>query len=295
MTPKIVVSAGEDFGVFHDQNLQPAVFPLSEDAILNLIIAVSREPSNVDFGKASALFPEYVKVQAFAVLQAPDSSLDISIATKATDTTSDFYLLHHITLDEIPVTIASAKVTHGAFSTVGHNYMVCSIATNDTGEGRQLTKRDAKGHKSSNTEQSLPLVMVALKRPDRLTSTEDLSYVKFSKDATLITSWSLPVNQKKIYDVTLVTCPLGDGVFVLYGGFSGEMFLVFKVLDVDDDNNDDGFAVQIFCPEGKSIDTLSFLHLLLNACAFYTIMLTCPIGATCLAWFLDPARYGPSC
>ncbi|KAI1634144.1 hypothetical protein F4809DRAFT_643774 [Biscogniauxia mediterranea] len=39
------------------------------------------------------------------------------------------------------------------------------------------------------------------------------------------------------------------------------MFLVFKILDDDDDNSDDGFAVQISCPE----------------------------GATCLASFLDPA------
>lgn len=100
--------------------------------------------------------------------------------------------------------------------------------------------------------------MVAFERADRLTSTEDLSYAKFGKDATLITSWSLPVNPKKIYDVTLVTCPLGDGVFVLCEGFSGEMFLVFKILDGDDDDSDDGLAVQISCPEGKSICRLSF-------------------------------------
>lgn len=258
LTSNVAVPAGENFGVFHDQNLQPAVFALSEDGILNLIITVDREPSKIDFGKSSALFPEDAKVEAFAVLQAPDSSLDICIATKATDSTSDFYLLHHITLDEIPGTMPSAKVTHGVFPAVDHIYMVCSSATDDMGEGRQLTKRDAKGHKSSDTEQSLPLVMVAFERPDRLTSTEDLSYVKFGKDATLITSWSLPVNPKKIYDVTLATCPLGDGVFVLYEGFSGEMFLVFKVLDGDDDDSDDGFAVQISCPEGKSIFCLLF-------------------------------------
>lgn len=92
--------------------------------------------------------------------------------------------------------------------------------------------------------------MVAFKRSDRLTSTEDLSYVKFGKKATLVTSWSLPVDPMKVYDVTLVTCPLGDGVFVLYQGFSGKMFLVFKVLDGDDD---DGFVVSVTCPEGKAI------------------------------------------
>ncbi|KAI5926244.1 hypothetical protein F4810DRAFT_586578 [Camillea tinctor] len=234
------VPAGQNFGVFHDKNLQPAVFALGEDGILNLIITIGREPSKVDFGKASALFPEDTEVQAFAVLQSPDSSLDICIATKATDTTSNFYLLHHITLDEIPGTMPSAKVIHGVFPTVDHIYM---------------------GHKSSDMEQSLPLVMVAFTRPDRLTSTEDLSYVKFGDEASLVTSWSLPVNPKKIYDVTLGTCPLGDGVFVLYEGFSEEMFLVFKVLDGDDDDDGDGFAVQINCPE----------------------------RATCLASYLDPA------
>ncbi|XXH03862.1 hypothetical protein Hte_010268 [Hypoxylon texense] len=233
------VPAGESFGVFNDQSLQPAIFALSEDAILNLIVTADREPAKFDFGKLCGLFPGGVIIQAFAVLQAPDSSLDICIATKATDTTSNFYLLHHITLDEIIGTTPSAKVTRGVFPTVDHIYM-----------------RGVKGHKSSDGEQTFPLVMVAFQRSDRLTSTEDLSYVKFGKEATLVTSWSLPVNPKRIYDVTLVTCPLGDGVFVLYEGFEGRMFSVFKVLDGDDE-----FVVSVTCPE----------------------------GATCLASFLDPA------
>lgn len=45
LTSNVAVPAGENFGVFHDQNLQPAVFALSEDGILNLIITVDREPS----------------------------------------------------------------------------------------------------------------------------------------------------------------------------------------------------------------------------------------------------------
>lgn len=126
--------AGENFGVFYDQTFQPAVFALGEDGILNLIITIGREPTKVDFGEASALFPKDVQVQAFAVLQAPDSSLDICIATKATDTTSDFYLLHHITLDEIVGTMPSAKVTHGVFPTVDHIYMVCSMSRKNTGK-----------------------------------------------------------------------------------------------------------------------------------------------------------------
>ncbi|KAH1709856.1 hypothetical protein KXX40_009468, partial [Aspergillus fumigatus] len=105
--------------------------------------------------------------------------------------------------------------------------------------------------------------MVAFKRPDRLTSTEDLNYVKFvDKQATLVKSWSLPVNPKKIYNIALITCPLGDGVMVLYEGFTGGMFLVFKVLDGGEDDDGDDFAVQVPCPK----------------------------GATCLASFLDPAK-----
>lgn len=95
--------------------------------------------------------------------------------------------------------------------------------------------------------------MVAFQRPDRLASTEDLNYVQFGTEATLVTPWSLPVNPKKIYAVTLGTCSMGDGVFILYEGFSGDMYLVFKVLDDDDDDSDDGFAVQIACPEGTFI------------------------------------------
>ncbi|KAF7175180.1 hypothetical protein CNMCM7691_006584 [Aspergillus felis] len=227
------VPAGENFGVFHDKEWQPAVFALGEDGILSLIITVGREPTKIDFARASGLFSQDVKVQAFAVLQAPDSSLDICIATEASDTTSNFYLLHHITLDEIPGTMPSAKVIQGFFPTVHHIFM------------------------------ALPLVMVAFKRPDRLTSTEDLNYVKFvNKDAILVRSWSLPVDSKKIYDITLVTCPLGDGVMVLYEGFTGHMYLVFKVLDGGDDDDGDDFAVQVPCPN----------------------------GATCLASFLDPAK-----
>ncbi|PYH40187.1 uncharacterized protein BP01DRAFT_410995 [Aspergillus saccharolyticus JOP 1030-1] len=235
------VPAGENFGVFHDQQWQPAVFALGEDHILSLIITVDREPKKYDFAKISGLFSQEVEVQAFAVLQAPDSSLDICIATKASDTTSNFYLLHHITLDEIPGTVPSAKVIQGVFPTVDHIYM---------------------GHKSSDSDQTLPLVMVAFQRPDRLTKTEDLNYVKVEgKKATLVTEWSLPVNPEKILDVTLVTCPLGEGVMVLYEGFSGGMFLVFKVLATDD-GSDPGFAVQVPCPD----------------------------GASCLASFLDPAK-----
>ncbi|KAJ8212576.1 hypothetical protein LV164_002350 [Aspergillus fumigatus] len=224
------------------EDWQPAVFALGEDGILSLIITVGREPTKINFTKASGLFSEDVKVQAFAVLQAPDSSLDICIATEASDTTSNFYLLHHITLDEIPGTMPSAKVIQGVFPTVRHIFM---------------------GHKSGDSQQALPLVMVAFKRPDRLTSTEDLNYVKFvDKQATLVKSWSLPVNPKKIYNIALITCPLGDGVMVLYEGFTGGMFLVFKVLDGGEDDDGDDFAVQVPCPK----------------------------GATCLASFLDPAK-----
>lgn len=96
--------------------------------------------------------------------------------------------------------------------------------------------------------------MVAFKRPDRLTSNEDLNYVKFvDKQATLVKSWSLPVNPKKIYNIALITCPLGDGVMVLYEGFTGGMFLVFKVLDGGEDDDGDDFAVQVPCPKGKDI------------------------------------------
>lgn len=121
------VSAGEAFGVFHDQQWQPAVFALGEDSILSLIITVGREPKKFDFAKLSGLFSVDVKVQAFAVLQAPDGSLDICIATKASDTTSNFYLLHNITLDEILGTMPSAKVIQGVFPTVDHIYMVCYV------------------------------------------------------------------------------------------------------------------------------------------------------------------------
>ncbi|PYI24824.1 hypothetical protein BO86DRAFT_433701 [Aspergillus japonicus CBS 114.51] len=235
------VPAGESFGVFHDQQWQPAVFALGEDSILSLIITVGREPQKYDFAKLSGLFSQDVKVQAFAVLQATDGSLDICIATEASNTTSNFYLLHNITLDEIPGTVPSAKVIQGTFPTVDHIYM---------------------GHKPSDAERALPLIMVAFQRADRLTKTEDLNYVKIErKKATLVEHWSLPVNPEKILDVTLVTCLMGDGVMVLYQGFSGEKFLVFKVLAADDDDSV-GFQVQVPCPE----------------------------GATCLASFLDPAK-----
>ncbi|KAL4984975.1 hypothetical protein BDW68DRAFT_193269 [Aspergillus falconensis] len=228
------VPAGEHFAVFNDIQQQPAVFSLGDNGVLNMIITANREPTRYDFAKQSNLFPKDVQVQAFAVQQAPDSSLDICIATKASDKESDFYLLHHITLDEITGTIPSAKLTHGLFRTIDHIYM---------------------GHKSTDNAQAMPLVMVAFQRADRLTSTEDLSYVRFAHGiATLVTPWSLPVNPKKIVDVTLITCSIGNGVMVLYEGFdSGKMYLVFKVLDSDDDDDiGDGFAVQVSCPAGAT-------------------------------------------
>lgn len=71
--------------------------------------------------------------------------------------------------------------------------------------------------------------MVAFKRPDRLADTQDLRFVEFENNsANLLGSWDLATNPSKILDVCMGTCALGDGAFVLYQSFEGQMHLQFK-------------------------------------------------------------------
>lgn len=87
--------------------------------------------------------------------------------------------------------------------------------------------------------------MVAFQRPDRLASTEDLRFVQFIQNqATLLGPWSLAANPKRIIDVALGTCALGDGVFVLYETFSGPTHIQFKFF------TGSTMVVEPICPTG---------------------------------------------
>lgn len=221
------VPAGENFGVFQDKQLQPAVLALSQDSFLYLVINVKGQSIKFNFRETSGIAKGKGKVQAFAVQQAPDLTLDICIATEADKKISDFYLLHGVTLEEITGAIPQSKIIHGQFPTVHHIYM-----------GKKPT---------SKAERALPLVMVAFIRPDRLTKTEDLNFVLFDKEATLRGDWRLATNPQKILDVSLGTCPRGDGVFVLYKGFNdNDVYVQFKMFSGDSED----MAVQLICPKG---------------------------------------------
>ncbi|PNP58955.1 hypothetical protein THARTR1_01203 [Trichoderma harzianum] len=233
------IPAGQHFAVFRDSDMDPGVFSLSEDSYLYLITVVNGKATKIDFGSVSGVVPKGVKVQAFAVVQAPDSTLDICIATPgANAATSSFTLLYGVTFAELQGPIPSSKIIRGAsFPTVDHIYM---------------------SNKSTDTKRTLPLVMVAFQRPDRIASTEDLRFVQFLQNqATLLGPWSLAANPKRIIDVVLGTCALGDGVFVLYETFSGPTHIQFK----------------FFTGSTMVVEPI------------------CPAGATCINSYVDPTSH----
>ncbi|GMG13227.1 unnamed protein product [Aspergillus oryzae] len=94
--------------------------------------------------------------------------------------------------------------------------------------------------------QSLPLVMVAFVRPDRITKTEELNFVEFKgKEAKLNGNWTVPADPERILAVELGTVSTGDGAFILYEGQSGKKHLLFQNF-----TGSVPFAVQPVCPEG---------------------------------------------
>ncbi|UKZ82559.1 hypothetical protein TrVFT333_010350 [Trichoderma virens FT-333] len=233
------IPAGQHFAVFRDANMDPGVFALSEDSYLYLITVINGKATKIDFGSVSGIVPSGVKVQAFAVVQAPNSTLDICIATPgANNTTSTFTLLYGITFTELLGPIPSSKIIRGdSFPIIDHIYM---------------------SNKSTDTKRTFPLVMVAFQRPDRLVSTEDLRFVQFNQNqATLLGPWTLATNPKRIIDVVLGTCTLGDGVFVLYESFSGPSHIQFK----------------FFTGSTMVVEPI------------------CPAGATCISSYVDPTSH----
>ncbi|KAL5592278.1 hypothetical protein FOBRF1_013304 [Fusarium oxysporum] len=220
------IPASERFGVFRDADNEPGVFALSEDFYLYVVMLIDQKPTKIDFGHISGVVPNGVKVQAFAVVQAPDSTLDICIATPGTGDTSDFALLHNISPSDLKDPTPSSKVIRGSgFPTVHHIFM---------------------SNKSTSSKRMMPLAMVAFKRPDRLVDTEDLRFLQFSSSASLLDSWDLATNPKKILDVALGTCRLGDGAFVLYEGFTGNTHVQFKFFTGSD------MVVEPHCPSGAT-------------------------------------------
>ena len=123
------IPAGERFEIFRDAQGDPGVFALSEDSYLYLIMVINGTTTKLDFGYTSGIVSEGVKVQAFAVVQAPDSTLDICIATAGSDDTSDFVLLHNVVLGELQGPIPSSKITRGSnFPTVHHIFMASFLS-----------------------------------------------------------------------------------------------------------------------------------------------------------------------
>ena len=122
------IPAGNRFIAFRDHNLDPAVFSLSDDQKLNLVITVNGEPNLIDFGNTSGLYTKHTKIQAFDVKQAPDSGLNICIATEAIDGRSDFYLIHDIKPSELLKPVAADRIVKGSGFPGTHHIFMVSIS-----------------------------------------------------------------------------------------------------------------------------------------------------------------------
>jgi hypothetical protein len=90
LLPANPVPAGKRFATFQDQDTNPAVFSLGEDAVLNLIITQNGFPTLLDFG---SLCNFSGKILAFDVQQNNDTSLSIVVATDAGHSLCNVYVL----------------------------------------------------------------------------------------------------------------------------------------------------------------------------------------------------------
>lgn len=90
LLPANPVPAGNRFVAFRDEDSSPAVFSLSQDHKLNLVISVGGVSSLVDFGKLCGITTD---VQAFDMRQGADLKIWIAIEAKAANNMSNFYLV----------------------------------------------------------------------------------------------------------------------------------------------------------------------------------------------------------
>ncbi|KAF7615700.1 hypothetical protein F9C07_2285063 [Aspergillus flavus] len=255
------VPADEVFGAFTDHEKQPAVMSLSEDSILYLVISNGGKVTRIDFGRSSGIVKGERKVLAFAVQQSLDGTLDICMAVDKPTSGCRFYLLHAIRPEDLLQPIPPSKIIEAAnFPIVAHIYM---------------------GNKSTAMSQSLPLVMVAFVRPDRITKTEELNFVEFKgKEAKLNGNWTVPADPERILAVELGTVSTGDGAFILYEGQSGKKHLLFQSF-----TGSVPFAVQPVCPEG-AVGLTTFLDT-------QTQETTLIVAGDKIAYFLPRAYLSP--
>lgn len=90
LLPANPVPAGKRFAILQDQDTNPAVFSLGEDAVLNLIITQNGAPALIDFGNLCKFSG---KILAFDVQQNSDTSLSIVVATDAGQNHCNVYVL----------------------------------------------------------------------------------------------------------------------------------------------------------------------------------------------------------
>lgn len=88
--PANPVAAGSRFVAFRDEDSSPAVFSLSKDHKLVLIISVNGTPTLVDFGKLCGITGN---VQAFDMRQGSDFKTWIAVEVDAGSNQSEFVLI----------------------------------------------------------------------------------------------------------------------------------------------------------------------------------------------------------
>lgn len=118
LIPANPIPAGKRFKAFQDQNANPAIFSLGEDAVLNLIITENVTPVQVapvqeDFGQICKFSGA---VKAFDLLQNSDMSLSIVVATDAGNNLCNLYILNNIMPSDLlqpdPTKILTAGSTY---------------------------------------------------------------------------------------------------------------------------------------------------------------------------------------
>ncbi|KAK3319974.1 hypothetical protein B0T19DRAFT_404506 [Cercophora scortea] len=255
LLPADRVPVGNHFIAFKDENSNPALFSLSNNGTLNLIMEDEGEPTLYNFGESLGLEGT---VLAFDVQQSLDLTLNIAVVVQGTDGKRSFHLVRRTPPGELLDGLSISTLTHGDGNAIPSTSRVFLSDFTRKVAGKEF-----------------PLVFLAFEREDRITKEEQLGLVDVTSvdgkpQLKLNTMWKLATNPEKILAVAFGTSPVGDGIFALYQTATGKK-LQFRTFYGSD------YTVEPTCPPGASC-----LASFLNPRTGYSVLLIGGDGVTAM-------------
>jgi len=248
LLPANPVPAGKRFATFQDHNGSAAVFSLGEDAILNLIISLNGFPALLDFG---SLCKFSGKVLAFDVQQNSDTTLSIVVATYASSTLCNLYVLVGMMPEKLFAPLPTDIIFAG--STYPLIFDLFLVSSRDL-RTMYISLAYLSYYQSNFTvpvgSSNFPMVFLSLAPPGSITASSQLGYLDVTAQPgggvvfSLDTSWRLSTDPVAILAVTWGVCPVGAGAFVLYTASNGN-HIQFRTFQGNE------FSSEMTCPTGE--------------------------------------------